>query len=132
MNSLAILPNPFHALFEFTGQYDDQTLYGQTIPYPVGIVTGATASQSASAGTTGAIITVTGNGFKRNAKGFVGWIDSTGKISTLTKFTSDGSGNLPSGITFQVPSRAAGYYTIMVSDYVNTTFMTFWHTEDVQ
>src|SRR5207249_12237290 len=33
----------FMALFSLTGQFSDGTLYGQTIPYPVGIVTGAGA-----------------------------------------------------------------------------------------
>jgi hypothetical protein len=120
------LQSLFMAFFALTGQYSDQTLYGQTIPYPVGIVT--SAKTSPGSGGTGAVITVTGSGFNSNVKAFVGWIDSTGKISTLTKFTSDGNGNVPSGITFQVPSGAAGYYTIVLSDYVDTTFTTFQHT----
>src|SRR2546426_10438077 len=73
-------------------------------------------------------VTVTGNGFNPSARAFVGWIDSTGKITSLTKFTMNGSGNIPAGTTFQVPSGSAGFYTILVSDYSNSVFRTFQHT----
>ena len=118
----------FMAFFSLTGQFSDGTLYGQTIPYPVGIVTGAVASTSITTGGTGASVTVTGDGFNRNARAFIGWIDSTGTITSLKKFTTDGSGNIPAGTTFQVPSGSAGFYTIIVSDYSNSVFRTFQHT----
>jgi hypothetical protein len=122
------LQSLFMAFFALTGQYSDKSLYGQTIPYPVGIVTGAAASTSITTGGTGASVTVTGNGFNRNARAFVGWIDSTGKITSLTKFTTDGSGNVPAGTTFTVPSVGAGFYSVIVSDYSNTVLRTFQHT----
>ena len=46
----------------------------------------------------------------------------------MRTFTIDGSGNVPSGITFQVPSASVGFYTVVISDYLNTAFMTFQHT----
>src|SRR5205807_7282716 len=122
------LQSLFMAFFTLTGQYSDGKLYGQTIPYPVGIVTGAEGSTSITTGGTGASVTVTGDGFNRNARAFVGWIDSTGKITTLKTFTTDGSGNVPAGTTFTVPSASAGFYTIIVSDYSNTVFRTFQHS----
>src|SRR2546428_5423535 len=122
------LQSLFMAYFALTGQYGDSTLYGQTIPYPVGIVTAAVTSTSPTSGATGASVTVTGNGFNSNTKTYIGWIDSTGKITALKTFTTDGSGNIPAGTTFLVPSASAGFYTIMVSDYTNTVFRTFQHT----
>jgi len=122
------LESLFMAFFALTGQYGDSTLYGQTIPYPVGIVTGSAASTSPTSGATGASVTVTGNGFNQNTKSFIGWMDSTGKITTLKTFTTDGSGNIPAATTFLVPSASAGFYTIIISDGVNTTFRTFQHT----
>jgi len=117
----------FMAFFSLTGQYSDGTLYGQTIPYPVGIVTSAVASTSITTGGTGASVTVTGDDFNDNARAFIGWIDSTGKITVLTKFTMNGD-DIPAGTTFQVPSGSAGFYTIIVSDYSNSVFRTFQHT----
>jgi len=127
MNSLAILPNPFQALFEFTGQYDDKTLYGQTIPFPDGVGTNALASLNAYSGANGATITVTGSNFAASAKSIVGWIDSTGKFTTLKTFTTSATGTI-SGITFTVPTAAVGYYTVFVTDFLNSAFITFQHT----
>jgi hypothetical protein len=127
MNSLAILPNPFQALFEFTGQYDDKSLYGQTVPFPNGVGTTALASLSAYSGGNGASITVTGSNFAASAKSIVGWIDSTGRVATLKTFTTSAGGTI-SNISFQVPTASAGYYTIIISDYTKTAFLTFQHT----
>jgi hypothetical protein len=55
-------------------------------------------------------------------------MDSNGVITTVKTFTIDGSGNIPSGITFTVPTAPVGFYTIIVSDYTNSVFMTFQHT----
>jgi hypothetical protein len=49
-------------------------------------------------------------------------------MTQLTTFTTSGTGNIPAGVTFSVPTAAAGYYTIEVTDYINTVFMTFQHT----
>jgi hypothetical protein len=46
----------------------------------------------------------------------------------MRTFTMDGSGNVPSGITFTVPTATPGWYTLVISDYINTVFMTFQHT----
>ena len=127
MNSIAILPTPFHALFEFTGQYDDKTLYGQTIPFPDGVGTTSIASLSAYSGATGAVITVSGSNFAVSTKSIIGWIDSTGKVTTVKTFTTSAGGAI-SGITFQVPSGSAGYYTVFVTDFMNSSFLTFQHT----
>ena len=35
---------------------------------------------------------------------------------------------MTAGITFQVPTAPVGFYTIVISDYLNTAFMTFQHT----
>src|SRR5256712_4325966 len=122
------LESLFMAFFALTGQYGDSTLYGQTIPYPVGIVTGSAASTSPTSGATGASVTVTGNGFNQNTKSFIGWMDSTGKITHLKTFTTNGNANIPAATTFLVPSPSAGFYTIIISDNLNTTFRTFQHT----
>ncbi len=130
INSVPNLANiPFVALFTLVGQYSDKSLYGQTIPYPAGIVTGSSAIVSPLSGGNGAIVTVNcglGCSFRPNRIAFIGWIGSTGLITTLTKTTTDVSGNI--NTTFTVPTAAAGYYGLVVSDYVNSVFFTFQHT----
>jgi hypothetical protein len=124
---------PFEALFTLTGLYSDNTLFGQTIPFPSGIVTGSLASLSSTSGITNAVITVTtpqcshqGGCFLPSRAGYVGWIDSTGVVTTLSRFTTDSNGNI--NTSFTVPSAPAGYYTIIISDYVNSIFVTFTHS----
>ena len=122
---------PFEAYFALTGTYSDGTLFGETVPYPYGIITAANAYTSPTVGSTGTTVTVsctTPCDFTDNTKSLVGWINSAGQLTQLTTFTTTGSGNIPSGVTFQVPSATAGYYTIEVTDYVNSVFMTFQHT----
>jgi hypothetical protein len=95
------------------------------------MVTQANAAASPTAGANGVSVTISCSNpcnFPANTKGFVGWMDSKGVITTVKTFTIDGSGNIPSGITFAVPTAPVGFYTIVVSDYLNTVFMTFQHT----
>jgi hypothetical protein len=134
-NSLTSANNaPFVALFTMLGQFSDNTLYTQTIPFPAGVITQANAYTSPVYGVTNTAVTVgctqySGTcSFQPSVNAFVGWIDSTGKMTVLTTFTTTSSGNIPSNVQFQVPNAAQGYYTIMVSDYINTVFMTFQHT----
>jgi len=122
---------PFEAYFALTGMFSDGTLYGETIPYPYGIITEANAYTTPTAGATGNTVTVSCTSpchFTANAKAMVGWINAAGQLTQLATFTVSGSGNVPSGVTFQVPTAAAGYYTIEVTDYTNSVFMTFQHT----
>jgi hypothetical protein len=123
---------PFEALFTLTGIYSDNTLYGQTIPFPSGIVTGSLVTLSSTAGLTNTVISVTtpncsynGGCFIPNRAGYIGWMSSTGAITVLTKFTTDSNGNI--NTSFTVPSAPAGYYTVIISDYVNSVFFTFTH-----
>jgi len=122
---------PFEAYFALTGIFSDGTLFGETIPYPYGIITQANAYTTPTAGATAATVTVSCTSpchFTAGANAMVGWINSAGQLTQLTTFTMSGSGNIPAGVTFQVPSAAAGYYTIEVTDYINSVFMTFQHT----
>jgi len=122
---------PFTAFFTLSGQYSDNTLYAQTIPFPAGVVTGSTVRLSSTSGGSGATVTVSCGGgcqFLNSRIGFVGWIGSTGAVTTLTTFTTMSNGDLPSSLTFTVPTAAAGYYTVVVSDYFNTVYVTFHHT----
>jgi hypothetical protein len=122
---------PFTGFFALEGIYSDKTLFGLTVPYPAGMVTQANAKVSPTAAANGVTVTASCNSpcnFPANTKAFVGWMDSKGVITTVKTFTIDGSGNIPSGVTFQVPTAPVGFYTIVVSDYVNTVFMTFQHT----
>ncbi len=122
---------PFTGFFALEGIYSDKTLFGLTVPYPAGMVTQSNAQSSPIAAATGVSVTFSCNNpcnFPANTKAFVGWMDSKGVITTVKTFTIDGSGNIPSGITFAVPTAPVGFYTIVVSDYVNTVFMTFQHT----
>ncbi len=126
---------PYEALFTLTGQFSDKSLYGQTIPFPAGVVTASTATLSSLSGGNGASITITTplcssvsqNCFLRSRIGVVGWLDSTSKVTVLKTFTTDGSGNVNS-VTFTIPTATAGWYTVMISDYVNSYFVTFNHT----
>jgi len=121
---------PFTGFFALEGIYSDNTLFGLTVPYPAGMVTQANAQESPGAGGNAVSVSVTCNNpcnFNANSKAYVGWMDSHGKLTTLKTFTMDGSGNIPSGVTFAVPTATIGFYTIIVSDYVNTYFMTFQH-----
>ncbi len=120
----------FQATFELSGQYSDGTLFGATIPYPTGYVTNANAATSPQAGITGSSVSVTCTspcGFTPNAKATIGWMNSAGVVTTLKTITMTSAGNIPAGTTFTVPSATAGYYTIIVTDYVNSAFMTFQH-----
>ena len=122
---------PFEAYFALSGIMSDGTLFGETIPYPYGIITDANAYTTPTAGSTGATITVSCTSpcdFTDSAAAAVGWINSAGQMTALTTFTMTASGNIPSGVTFQVPTATAGYYTIVVTDYTNSVFMTFQHT----
>lgn len=120
---------PFMALFSLTGQYSDKTLYAQTIPFPAGVVSEAQASLSAYSGGNGALITLScpsGCKLFTNRIGFVGWIDSTGAVTTLKTFTTDASGDVST--TFNIPTASAGYYTVIISDYWHAVPFTFNHT----
>jgi hypothetical protein len=122
---------PFEAYFALTGIFSDGTLFGETIPYPYGIITQANAYTTPTVGATGNTVTVSCTSpcyFTANAKAAVGWINAAGQIAQLTTFTVTAGGNVPAGVTFTVPTATAGYYTIDVTDYINTVFMTFQHT----
>jgi len=118
---------PFTALFTLTGVYSDSTLFGQTIPFPAGTVTDSTASLSATSGNSGASITVTAgnNEFIAGTRGYIGWIDSTGAVAVVKTFTTTGLGGIST--IFTVPTAPADYYTVIVSDYVNSVYFTFRH-----
>jgi hypothetical protein len=122
---------PFTAFFALEGIYSDKTLFGLTVPYPAGVVTQANGKSTPTVGATGVTVTASCNSpcnFVANSKAYVAWLDSTGHLTTMRTFTMDGSGNVPSGVTFQVPSASPGWYTIVISDYINTVFMSFQHT----
>ena len=122
---------PFEAYFALTGIFSDGTLYGETIPYPYGIITQASAYTTPTAGGNAATVTVSCTSpchFSASSKAMVGWINSAGVMTPLTTFTTTAAGNIPAGVTFSVPTAAAGYDTIEVTDYTNTVFMTFQHT----
>ena len=122
---------PFEAYFALTGTFSDGTLYGETIPYPYGDNHPGERLHHAD----GRLDERHGDGelhlavpLHDSATAMVGWINSAGQLTQLTTFTTTAGGNIPSGVTFQVPTATAGYYTIEVTDYVNTIFMTFQHT----
>lgn len=119
---------PFNAFFSLDGQFSDSTLYGEAVPYPFGIITPATGSMSLLAGSTGTTVQVSGSGFLPNQPSIIGWDDSCGHMTRLSTFTTSNSARVPSGTHFKVPSASAGHYTIIVTDYVNSVFMTFQHT----
>ena len=122
---------PFEAYFALTGQFSDGTLYGETIPYPYGIVTQSNAYTSPTVGANAATVTVSCTSpchFSASTTALVGWINSAGDLTQLTTFTTTAGGNIPAGVTFAVPTATAGYYTIEVTDFTNTIFMTFQHT----
>jgi hypothetical protein len=126
MNTISVPTDPLQVLFTLTGQMDDKSLYGQTIPFPTGIATTASATLSVYSGGASTSVTVSGSNLLASTKGIVGWIDPTGKVTTVATFTTSSSGTF-SGVSFQVPSASAGYYTIVVSDYINSAFITFQH-----
>jgi len=122
---------PFQAYFAITGMFSDGTLYGETIPYPYGIITQANEYTTPTAGSNGATVTVSCTSpchFSASSTAIVGWINSAGDLTQVATFTTTAGGNIPSGVTFTVPTATAGYYTIEVTDYTNSVFMTFQHT----
>jgi hypothetical protein len=123
--------NPFTTFFSLSGEFSNNKLYGVTIPFPYGLLAGANAYTTTTAGNTGSQVTVTCQSpcsFVHSAKGFVAWIDSYGTLTKVANFTTTAQGNLPANLTFTVPSAPAGYYTLMVSDYADNVFMTYQHT----
>jgi hypothetical protein len=122
---------PFTGFFALEGIYSDNTLFGLTIPYPAGEVTQSNAQDAPPAGATGTTVTVSCTSpcyFNANSIAYVGWMDSTGHLTTLKTFTMTAGGNIPAAITVQVPSASVGYYTLVISDYVNTYYIAFQHT----
>ena len=122
---------PFEAYFALTGIFGDGTLFGETIPYPYGIITQSNAYTTPTVGATGATVTVSCTSpcyFNHSSPAVVGWINAAGQFTQVASFTTTSSGAIPAGVTFQVPSSTAGYYTLEVTDYINSVFMTFQHT----
>jgi hypothetical protein len=123
---------PFTAFFALEGIYSDNELFSLTVPYPAGMVTQGNAKSVPTAGATGSQVTISCTSpcyFNPSSQSYVGWLDSTGHMTVVTTFTTNSNGNIPSGVTFNVPSGTPGtYYTIVVSDYVNTVYLTFQHT----
>ena len=74
------------------------------------------ASLSPSSGAAGGTVAVTGANFSPNATVSITW---PGIQTPLATPTTDGSGNLPAGLTFTVPSSAGpGTYTVTLQDSV--------------
>ncbi len=122
---------PFTAFFALEGIYSDKSLFALTVPYPAGMVTQANMATAPIAGAAGITVTVSCTSpcfFNANAQSYVAWLDSTGKLTTVKTFTMSAGGNIPAGITFTVPAATAGFYTIVVSDYVNSVYSVFQHT----
>jgi hypothetical protein len=116
---------PFQALFTLTGQYSDGSLFGQTIPFPSGVVTGSHADLSTYSGVTNTVIGVTGENFQTSVTGEIGWLGANGSIASIGSFTTNSNGDISS--SFTVPSAPPGYYTVVVTDYANTEFLVFYH-----
>jgi hypothetical protein len=118
--------DPFQILLTLTGEFDDLTLYGQTIPFPAGVITKAVASLTAYSGPSSnpPSVGVTGGCFVGGSKAIVGWIGADGKVATLTTFKISASGTI-SNVNFQVPSVGPGYYTVIVTDFENSLFFVF-------
>lgn len=122
---------PFQAFFSLTGVFGDGKLYGETIPYPSGIINNAHAQLSTTVGPTGTVVTLTCGGpcnYKLSQSAMIGWIDGSGTMTPLKTFATDNNGNIPPNTTFTIPAATPGYYTVMVTDFVNTYFVTFQHT----
>ena len=49
---------PFEAYFALTGEFSDTSLFGETIPYPYGIITQANAYTTPTVGASAATVTV--------------------------------------------------------------------------
>jgi hypothetical protein len=130
--------SPFEAMFALVGVYSDGSFYGQTIPFPAGVVTAANAYTTPVFGNYQTTVTVSctpsgynGCYFLDSASAFVGFVNSAGKMQVVQTFITTSNGQIPTSpaVTFQVPSDPQGYYTIIVSDYVNSVFMTFYKTD---
>jgi hypothetical protein len=97
---------------------------------PITPALGATLSLSASSGPPDTIITVYGSGFANSTSGSV-WFDINGDSAWTTGepralFTTDGSGNLPTGVvTLIIPSVARSTYVVRATDGTNTAITTF-------
>ena len=95
------------------------------------IITNQNAYTTPTAGATAATVTVsctTPCNFNPNSKAMVGWINSAGQLTQLTTFTTTAGGAGTRGRHLPGPDSSRGYYTIEVTDYVNSIFMTFQHT----
>ncbi|MDG6934140.1 MAG: hypothetical protein JRN68_05535 [Nitrososphaerota archaeon] len=130
ISTSSLAQSPFTAFFELNGIYSDGTFFGETVPFPAGTLTLATSSTSTTSAAPGSVVSVSGSGFIPGASAAVGWLTpATEAFTVLTPFTvvSSGNtaGNVPSGTTFTVPAVAPGYYVVVVTDYVSTTYVVF-------
>src|SRR5256712_9458078 len=87
----------FMAFFSLTGQFSDGTLYGQTIPYPVGIVTAAVASTSITTGGARGPPPVAGDGVKLHPRGVIRRGGSAGEKNNPPEVQQDSRGKNPAG-----------------------------------
>jgi hypothetical protein len=86
-------------------------------------------SLSTSSGPPDTIITVTGSGFLPGTSGQT-WFDINGDSAWTSGepralFTTDGSGNIPAGVTLAVPAVARGTYVVYATDGMVTSTTTF-------
>lgn len=124
MNSAQVLQaGIFQWRITLLGILSDGTIYSQYIPSDQGVATTTSQTFSASSGTPGTTITVTGSGWTVSHAGYIGVISSSGVVSKLVSFTTSSAGDIST--SFIVPNDAVGYYTIVVSDYYNSMFYIF-------
>lgn len=113
------------------GFYDDNTFYGQTIPFLTAYASKAQLnSVSPDVALSGTLITVTGTDFKIDGRtephpAFVGLMPPDGSMVLVKTFMTQGGTGKEVSTTFNVPSISPGYYILVVSDYANTVFYTF-------
>jgi hypothetical protein len=95
---------------------------------PITPVLAASISPSISSGPPDTVITISGSGFANNTAGSV-WFDINGDSAwnsgePRALFTTDGSGNLPTGVALIIPSVARSSYVVRAAVDVSaiTTF----------
>jgi hypothetical protein len=116
-------------LIVLSGGWDDDSVYGQTLPFTATRVSPSSISLSPTSGSGSTSITISGSGFdKPNKRVDIYWINNDGSYVFRTFAMTTASGDIPGGITFTPAGTELGWHVVYATDGVNPAFASFNRT----